>query len=709
MFETIKSLKLSSTVLSLKISDEKIVIITNQYLVLVYDINSFEIIYKKQLRSTYENIHMYDRSFAISNNLDIFINIPENLKSYLLKYDDGLKTQDKIEVNKRAVYSTSFNNKADILAFGGEDGKLFFYSIADKNLVGSLETKPDYISNISFSKDDKFAAISSFDKTVTVYSFERACETKSFLADSVIERSAFVDNNSKLITVTRDKKLVTYNIAMGITAESTFEFDEWPSTLLTLNSDYSIVGTRGNSLYIINHSKGTVLSTVNFDNIGISSLQVDKGNLFVAFVNGEIKIINMYSNLEHFKLNLKLNKFSEASKLLEKNIFLSTDESSKKFDEEWRDILSDAKKLLVANKEDEARELVKPFFFDREKEDEFIFCFGNIEHFELFSKLIEEKKYVEAFKLADKYEFLKKSKDFDSIEKHFLKIVHHAKLLFAKDDAPSISLAKKTLLQYSSIASKKTLINNLMSRYKIFIFADKLIKKRDFKQYFQLVKQNDFLKEEEFYNRVILIGNSTFNKLNLYEQEQNYEKALEVAEYLKDFLPFKEMVEQKVEDIKDKQTLLKYISLNKIADVYKLIQKKPATQSFAPYIIFHQKFLDLKKEAHIFANIGDVDRVTKLLEDYLDVNYTIHLVAQEFRIAYLAQMKAYLSDLRKHSVNWDESVKIYESMFGIDNELINFLDCSEFSTTIENLSTSDIFNAYEKVGFVESVIVLNET
>ncbi|MDO8453586.1 MAG: hypothetical protein Q7S59_03325 [Sulfurimonas sp.] len=706
MFVIIKCFKVSGSVLFLKVRDNEIVVLTNQYLLLIFNENTLNSLYQRQISTKHENKHMYDKSFAISKNLDLFITLANSSKSYLLKYEASLKSIDTIAANKKAVYCATFNHAADMLAIGGEDGKLFFYSMVDNRIVSSLKTKADYISNITFSKDDNYAAVSSFDKTITIYSFHRACVVLNIAIENVIEKSLFVNDNANLIAVTRNKKFITYDIKTGISAESDFEFDEWPTAMLDINETYTVVGTRGNSLYIINHAKGSMLSKINFDNIGITFIEVNENHLYLSFVDGEIKIIDMHSNLDRFKMDLKLNKLSEASKWIEKNIFLSIDESTKRFDEEWADALSNAKKLMVNNQESEAKEMVTPFFFDPTKREEFLFCLGNIQHFILFSKLIEEKKYIDAFKLADEYEFLKKSKDFDALEKHFHKTFHYCKLLFAKDDPLSISEAKRILAQHSVIPSKRTLVNNLILKYKIFISAEKLLKERNFKEYFKLVKQNKFLEEEEFYNRAILIGNSTFNKLNLYEQEQNYEKALQVAQYLQDFLPFQEIINKKVQSIQDLQSLLKNISSSNLISVYSMIQKNPTLESSPAFLTFHEEFLQIKAEAHVYANIGDVQGVSNVLQEYLEIDYTLHSIAQEFKIAYLSQMKINLKNNYNH-INWEQTLILYDSMFGIDNELINLLDECGFNEDIPNLKSSDKFNGYEKVGFLDSVLVQN--
>ena len=706
MFKVSTSLNLTGSVVRIKATQDNIFALTNQYTYAIYDKKTLAILKNKKISNNFQSKHIYNKSFAISENFDLFVTTPDVTKSFLLKYNDSLSKEATISLSKKDIYCSSFNHKADTLAIGGEDGRVFFYSIKEKQVVKSLPTRSDFISNINFSKDDKFVAISSFDKTIAIYSFYTESQIAFIECDDVVEASMFFENNSKLLIATRDKKYSMYHIETGIQTKYPFEFEEWPTAMVEINDRYSVVGDRGNSLYVIDNQKYSILPILKLDNKGIVSMEIDGGHLYVAFVDGEIKIIDIYDDLEEFKLSLKLHDFSKASKLIEKNIFLITDEVVRKFDEEWPNILSHARNLLATNQEKEAKSMVQPFFFDLEKEEEFLLCFGGIEYYKMFSRFIEEKKYVAAFKLADQYEYLKKSKDFESIEKYFVKIFQHCKQLFKKGDLESVSAAKKILLSYSQIPSKRILVNNLALRHKLFAQAEQLVKERNFKDYFLFVERNPFLKDEEIYNRAVMIGDNTLYRLNTYMQEENYDKALEATAYLSDFLHIKETVDKKIGMIKSYQTLIQNIEENNIFESYRCIEEDSTLQTFLPFLTFHEKFIELKEEAHVFAKEGNVEKIMECFDDYFEVKYTMHMVAQEFKHLYLKQIKIYLDASNQSVVNWEETLFAYSAFFGLDNELISMLGLYEFDYVPPSELEKRPLNGYEKIDFIQSVIVL---
>lgn len=710
MFDTIKSIRTSSSVLDIKVIAEQIVLISNQYLALILDRHNFSLLYKKQISHDYIAKHLYDKSFAISSELDFFITSPntsESGKSFLLKYTDALVKTDSIQTTKKAVYSSVFGNLSNILAIGGEDGRVVLYSLLKKNILKTFVPRSDYISNLSFSKDDMYLHISSFDKKNTIYSFSRAEDIRDFQTSDVIEKSFFLDDNSKLILLGRDKKCSVYDIKNKTLRQENFEFDEWPTSVISINPRYFVVGTRGETLYIIDYERNAVSAKLPLNNKGVVSLEINEGHLFVGFVDGEMKVIDINSNLEKFILNLKLKQFAEASMLIETNAFLITHESASLFDEAWSEVLSSAKQLILADALEEAKKIATPFFFDAQKVDDFSFCLGNIEIYEQFSKYIEVKNVLEAFKLADKFPFLKNNQKYDGIEKYFVELFHDAKLLFAKGDLQSQNEAKTMLRKYTNIPSKATIINNLFSKFDIFLSADQLIKQRDFKTYFMLVQQNKFLEEEEIYKRVLLIADQTMLKLYAYEQENEYEKAMNVGTYLLDFLPYKESVEKKIELMHKKTAILKNIQSKSVREVYEFVVRESELEFFSPFIVFHQDFFMLKEKATEAAQKGDGVTVTKILKDYLDVEYTLAHLAEVYQALYLAQLEEKMRFGSYGEMNWEKSFEEYIAYFGKNEAFFNLCERNNFTQTIEKTSAVNSINGYKTLAFKPSVMVFN--
>ena len=222
-----------------------------------------------------------------------------------------------------------------------------------------------------------------------------------------------------------------------------------------------------------------------------------------------------------------------------------------------------------------------------------------------------------------------------------------------------------------------------------------------------MVQNNPFLKDEEIYNRVITIGNNTLNHLNIYQQEQNYPKALEVAHYLQDFLSFKNIIDKKIESIAKYEKLLHKIEDKNLHDTYKIIKEDSQLEIFPPFLTLHEEFLELKEEAHQFANAGDATSMLSCLNPYLNIDYTLDAIAQEFKLAYLAQIKVYLTDSIQTVINWKETFVLYSSFFGIDNELLSLLDGYKFDGNFTEQQISQHPKGYKENNFVESVIVLN--
>ena len=703
MIDVIKTITTSSSPLSLRVSDGKIFVLTNDYTLLVFNKENFDLEYSKKISTKHEMQEAYENSFDISSNLDIFLTLKNAKNDYILKYNGALKNIAQVKNHDKPISCAVFNNNATILATGCKGGKLFLYSLQDNKTIKSFNIKMQNISNITFSEDDKFIAVSSLDKKTVIYSCSYAQESVVFESDSVVKKAIFTERNSKLVVIKENKKLVTFDLATQLKTELSIEFEEELTTLNLLRKNFFLVGTKSNKLYLIDSLKETILATIPLKNSGISVVNVDEDRIYISFSDATVYVVDMQSGAGKFLLNLKLKKFAEADKQVEQNIFLLTHESAKKYDEDWAETLSKAKRTILLDKEEEARALVAPFFFDKTKEEEFEFCHKHIKEYDTFLKHIEDKKYIDAFKIADEFEFLRKTKEYDAIEKHYIKTAHNCKLLLAKDDQKSREIAIKVLQGYATIKSKEKLVNSILQHYQTIIMAEEFVARRDFKLYFRLVAQNKFLEDEEIYERVIMIGNNTYNKLNLAMQKQEYDKALELAEYLKHFLAHKAHVEKIVDTIEKQRYILKGIEDNRPNSIYSLVQKEPELHSFAPFVKFHDEFLKLLRKAREFSLKGEVETLHNMLGKYINIEYTVNLLAQEFKLAYLTQIEKYKKSKEGASIDWNRCFELYDSMFGIDNEITLLARNLSFEDELKEVKSVNRHDGYKKIKFLESI------
>lgn len=705
MLTVARSLRVSSSVLAMNGNDETLIIVDSSYNLYVLNKATFEMNKKLSITSKYGTRHPYEHSFCISSNLDILISSPNDARAFLMRYSDKLQAVKTIDYNDRLVSCSSFSTDSHLVTIGGQDGKTFLYDVNKKQLTGALKTVPDHISAIAYSNDKRFLAISSFDKGTVIFNLECNVVFRRFkLEDVAMEASIFVDNDTKIIGLTRAKTLVMYDIAKRSITKSTFEVSDWPTQVIAMGPYHIVVVTKGSDLYLINHFTFKITKVLRLGNSGITNMLFQNNHLYLSFMDGQVDIINTHLYLKELTLHLRINEFKESTALIEKNPFLLTQEMVSKYDKLWPLTLDKVKQLLFEGRVDEALEMAKPFFLDPRKEEEYNFCLGHADIFEKLQELVDKKCYFEAHVLCEDYPYLKNARVYELLDKQWTRLFQACKLLFIKNDTASQSSAKATLRPYKVIASKKGMIDHLENGYKTFMKADEFIRERNFKGYFDLVGYSPFLKEEEMYSRVLQIGNQTYEKLKILESEGRYDDALSVALYLNEFTPMREKITVTIEMLNVKKQMLEWIENNEIVKIYECVAKYPDLDFFAPFVAFNKRFLELQEKGWELAKLGRSAWIAKSFAPYMKTAYTMHTVAQMIKQSYLQELK-FACDTQRATIDFESTIDQYAGLFGMDSELFYLARTENFEDRIRLSDKSGDERGYETKEYPHSIIV----
>ncbi len=669
MVSLLKSLKLPGSILQVNIIDDKIYILDNKFILLIYSCDTFTPINKYFLLQDQDDKHIYENTLAISNNLDFYHSFTKSSSGLIFNINEGTIHQSlNIELHHRDISYAKFSNNAKILLIGGEDGRSCFYDLESKRSCFSLEPRSDFISTAVFSKSDKLVCIGAYDKAIKIHNIHKhKCIAECIVSDTP-EDLIFLDNENEVIGITRDRKLFSYFIKEDTLNYANMIFAEWPTSIIQISLKHILVGTKGDILYILNISDLSLVRRFRVDNFGVTTLKIHKNNLYIAYSNGELKIINTNHLYDEFKLNLQKNKFAKATFLIKENIFLMTKDIANKYENVWDQVLDMAKDVLVMKDYDKAEKMVKPFLWDKRKKDDFTALQVNIADIKHFETLVEQDSILVAFKFADEKEHLKTTKSYYEIENKFNKKFQLAKTLFAKENNVDTQSAKHIITPYLKVNSKKNLINNLLLNYKIFARSLRLIKSRNFKVYFRLVQNNEFLKEEDLYTKVVEIGNQTYSKLLVLEQEGDYDKAGQLASYLGDFSPFTDKVVDLQDIIASKINLITLIEEDNIKIIYDKISKSDELELSPSFIEYHKIFEAKKEQATSFANLGKSLEVKETFEKHLSIDYLLNSIAVIFKLSYLVELELAMES-EPENINLRATLERYSLLFGIDSEL----------------------------------------
>lgn len=703
MIHEIANLKLAGSILRIEIVDNNIYILDNKFVLYIYSNETFTLINKHILLDDQQEKHIYENTLAISKNLNFYHSLTKSDSGLLftLKNDNAIKS-DPMQLHKRDVSFAKFSPDSKLLLIGGEDGRSCFYDIASQISCATLSARSDFISSAAFSQDNKLVCIGAYDKSIKIDDINIHKTIAEVEVSDTPEDLLFLDDDNKVIGITRDRKIFSYSIDTRELVYANMFFSEWPTSIVKISPSHILVATKGDILYIFNTDELLLVRRFKVDNFGVKSLKFDNDKLYIGYSNGELKVIDTNYLLEEFKTNIKSNKFAKATSLMKDNIFLMTKDIAKKYDTVWPQVLDMAKDVLASKDVERAEKIVKPFMWDKRKKDEYAALGMNINDIKHFEKLIEQGSYVVAFKFADEKTHLKTTKGYETIETDFNKKFQIAKNLFCKDTPEAVQSAKNIITPYLKVDSKKDLINNLLMHYKVFGRSAILIKSRNFKVYFKLVEKNTFLKDESFYSRIVELGNQTYSKLLATEHEGNYDEAIKIAEYLEHFIPFTEKVLDIKDIIKSKLDLKELIQADDMTNIYNTIAVDSELELSSIFAEYHKKFEETKDKATALANEGKSPQVKETFKNHLGIEYLSNSIAMIFKLSYLVEIESAMKS-DPEGINIQETMQRYEMLFGIDDELELLAKKLQFAHLIPDSTSNSL--GYKENDFFDNVVI----
>lgn len=670
---------LKGSILSINKSNDDLIIINQNYSVFKIDTKTMRLKELATLLHSKEFPHKYAKTTSANSHL---ISLAENSSNILsiAEIQESTKIIARLNEHKKSISASALSSDNNILASGGEDGRVHIYDTTKFQKIITLPYRPDYISNLNFSKDSRFLFTSCFNKSNMIFDYQRAKTTNIFSTNEVVEWADFFDNNSKLFMVLRNSNAIIYDIRAKQIINISTPFTSWPS-IFCINDDekLAIVGSRDSTIYVISLKENMQIFNIKLDNTsGISSLYLYLGKIFVGFTNGELIIINYNDKDDEFMESCNKKDYKKAAKMLDKNIFLSLLPCAKIFDDDWENVLKDAIKLLSYEKIDEAIDLVEPFIKDKRKKEAFSLYLNSKDILKKFRNKIDEKLYEEAYNMALQVKFLLKTSYFQDLENIWHKTFNSAKKLI--EESPNNAESAKKILEPFFKTPKKTTIIQLLNNINIFKDAENLLKEQNFKEYFLLTSNFSYLKDTELYKKVLMLADNMYQKALNYENNKQYDEFEKLAKFLQNFPSYKDIITSYLVSITKKLEMLDFIAKDNKDKVYKLALEFEELQYISEFKDYCKEFDILYKQAKDLAFEGKVGELESVFKDYIKIEYWSENIKNIYKIAYIKDFENHIND----AINWTKSINNYIDIFGKDDDIMDFCTKNKLDSILEN-------------------------
>ncbi|TLD81233.1 WD40 repeat domain-containing protein [Helicobacter sp. MIT 11-5569] len=675
MFPIKGKIRLVGSALGIGVDKDFVICVDNFYNISKFEKESHVVDSALQLVKDVENLHHFSKAAAVSyNSSKVAIGFAKATKGVVVKTEPEIAPIAQLTWQKLQISKITYSYDDELLATGGEDGRVLVYSADNHQLILSLPPLPDTISAVAFSDDDSLIFSACFGKSATIFNIVKNTQVATLKMDYLIEDAFFYAENTRLFCVTKEGKIFIYDIKEDKIISEILLQGAWLTICHKLpGEEFAIVGGKDKQLRIIRLSDNTLLESITLEQNGITAMRFDENLLYIGYSDGVIEIVDINEAREEMMEFLDKDDLKGAlSVIQEKNIFLKTlNEYCTKLESQWKEALAKAIDLLAKDQMQEATAIIEPFMLDKAKKEEFDYYWQQKEFTAKFMDALEAKNYAEAYRLSEQHPYLKDTLAYEEMENLWNKTFEVSKRLLFQDPQGNLAKAQELLRPFTLVKCKKDSAMMLLRNSDKYVQADKEYRAKNFIEYFKMCERFPFLKDVLIYKSALLIGDQIIQRVNALENQNEFVKALEVCKLLASMAPFKNAASSKVKIIQLKQDFAQACKEHKLSEAFKMAEEYYELRSMPEYKILYDTFKKQEKIAFNFAAIGNGKDTLDSLKDYLHIECWVDKIAAILKIAYLAEFakNAPGKEGAQENISWKETFQYYIERYGKDEEL----------------------------------------
>jgi len=313
-----------------------------------------------------------------------------------------------------------------------------------------------------------------------------------------------------------------------------------------------------------------------------------------------------FSEFDKFKNAVLALKYPLAYSLVSKYPYLKKTVYYKKMEDDWRKVFNRAKELIFQKgKEDEVRELLKPFRGVTEKTPFIQTLFNEKQLYQILSQKLHKKEFADLFALIQRFPFLSDSEEYERAIRYGESLVNKAYELLKHGEYKKVLNITDILEQFPMFQEE---VKDLKEKANALLEFHRILASHDLNKIEKFVKEHPFLEDVEDYQELEKEWREKLQKSELYAAKGDVEKILnELEEYMK-----VSEKRAKIGQIVKSAYLQQIISLLAMAmkgqDVSKYFEK--AVKNYIKIFGFDMEISDLiekAKKLNINIDIGDVE------------------------------------------------------------------------------------------------------
>lgn len=697
MINFASKLRLHSPVVAVGECKDGLIFVDSGYRIYKTSKNAREFTFIKQVLKETEPLHEYTKAVDCNDNHILMPKADSRIDTLYGIEQGKLSVLKRLAWQKGYITASKISHDLRYIATGGEDGRCYVYSNHNYNLHSILPPCPDYISCIVFCDNSKLICYCSYKPQIVICDLESEKILANFEISSVAEDCAFFDNDTKLFFVCRNGDTGVYDIQTR-KKDIKHNYDVWLSAV-TLNFDknYAYIGARNNIFYLHRLDSNAPIQNFELEVNGVNALKRLSDKVYFCCVDGSVLILDAAKHLSEFLEICKNGNFTTIYNFVhEKNILLKTLKIYENIRTKmWPDVLKEAVDDLQKGDLKKAINSVSMFVEDPKLDLEFKNFIKNQALINESIECVRNKQYKRLYEIAMDFEQLKQLSFFKNLEAEFNKLYELAKIIIVKDPEYNVDKAKVILGPFLEVESKKQLIDAILVNSDKFAMAERYIKEKNLKDFFELCQKYSFIKDTKSYQVAYQTCSKLFNRAlnevfkmdNTGVQEQAQSDCIRILNYLKEMEPFKEQALELLNLADLKKKFLEILKVKDYKKCYDFIDNHKELYNLQEVIHLDDSINNLLSKCIERAYDGEPYEVYRAMKPLFDIEKWHNRTYSIMKISFLYELEK-AKQKRYDEVNWKDTFCNYISLFGRDNEIRLFCNDSNLKETL-NLIDQD--------------------
>ncbi len=596
-------------------------------------------------------------------------------KIYIL----DLKTKTLVQTIKSIdskITQLFFDLTSSYIIVGTKTGRVLQFKYNESTLLARVFSykyekignyRGNIISSINFYKEYIIAAF--YDGSINLINLYSKVNIRSLKhSNSTITTTCMIDENTLL---SGDSQGVLYKQNLSSSnpiLEISTPFVSISQIIPLCNPDYVLVSSTSNSVAMINIKIGKTVHTsyLKFEAPTLKIILVDEETLVVALKNNTIFRVQM-PGVKELKSYVLHNSLDQAFLLADRNHMLIETHDYKILQKKYRDIYLKALDALVNQNKKAALKITDPFKDISCKKEEIKLLYDAFTMYSRFQTLFLEKNYRLCYNMADKFPALQLTNQYLKMEKVWKNVFLNAQryiLLGNKRDATAL------LNEYSTIASKRPIIQLILHENKLFVEFLKATEEKNFNKVNTLAKKNSLLAQLPTYKTLEDSMDLHLGKIKKYIQQGKTKEARDSIELIHVTPNVAQNIKNMMDDCKNIESLQTTYENNDFKSCYETLDKFPHLSSTELGKMLNRHWVTLMQKSEDYSLKGNIKGVKSTLKELMSIESRKEKIGDLLRVSFHIKIKQLLS--AKKFKNAENIIYSYIDIFGRDNE-INYI------------------------------------